>query len=30
VVKMNMFRFYDFKRATGMVDKALNLPPLQG
>ncbi|MGA9949151.1 MAG: 4-hydroxyphenylacetate 3-hydroxylase C-terminal domain-containing protein, partial [Xanthobacteraceae bacterium] len=26
LVKMNMFRSYDFKRATGMVDAALNLP----
>ena len=28
LVKMNVFRNYDFKRATAMVDKALNLPPL--
>jgi 4-hydroxyphenylacetate 3-monooxygenase len=28
LVKMNMFRFYDFKRATALVDSALNLPPL--
>lgn len=28
LVKMNMFRFYDFKRATGQVDAALSLPPL--
>ncbi len=28
VIKMNMSRFYDFKRATGLVDDALNLPPL--
>ena len=28
VVKMNMFRMYDFNRATAMVDRALNLPPL--
>jgi 4-hydroxyphenylacetate 3-monooxygenase len=26
IVKMNAYRFYDFKRATGMVDRALNLP----
>ena len=26
LVKMNMFRSYDFKRATAMVDKALDLP----
>jgi 4-hydroxyphenylacetate 3-monooxygenase len=29
VVKMNMFRMYDFNRATAMVDRALNLPPLE-
>ncbi len=28
LVKMNVFRSYDFKRATAMVDQALNLPPL--
>jgi 4-hydroxyphenylacetate 3-monooxygenase len=28
-VKQNVYRNYDFKRATGLVDKALNLPPLQ-
>jgi 4-hydroxyphenylacetate 3-monooxygenase len=28
VVKQNMYRNYDFKRATALVDKALNLPPL--
>ena len=28
LVKMNVFRHYDFKRATAMVDRALNLPPL--
>lgn len=28
LVKMNMFRCYDFKRATAMVDSALDLPPL--
>src|SRR4051812_26075530 len=26
IVKMNMFRNYDFKRATEMVDRALHLP----
>ncbi|MGQ0651877.1 MAG: 4-hydroxyphenylacetate 3-hydroxylase C-terminal domain-containing protein, partial [Betaproteobacteria bacterium] len=26
LVKMNAFRNYDFKRATAMVDRALNLP----
>lgn len=28
IVKSNVFRNYDFKRATAMVDRALNLPPL--
>ena len=28
LVKMNVFRNYDFKRATAMVDRALKLPPL--
>ena len=28
VVKQNVYRNYDFKRATALVDKALNLPPL--
>jgi 4-hydroxyphenylacetate 3-monooxygenase len=28
IVKMNMFRSYDFKRAGALVDAALNLPPL--
>lgn len=28
LVKMNLFRSYDFKRATAMVDQALALPPL--
>jgi len=28
LVKQNMYRNYDFKRATALVDKALNLPPL--
>jgi 4-hydroxyphenylacetate 3-monooxygenase len=27
LVKTNMFRCYDFARATAMVDTALNLPP---
>jgi len=26
IVKMNAYRHYDFKRATAMVDQALNLP----
>ena len=30
LVKMNVFRFYDFQRATALVDKALALPPLPG
>lgn len=29
LVKQNMFRSYDFKRATQMVDDALKLPPTQ-
>jgi 4-hydroxyphenylacetate 3-monooxygenase len=28
LVKMNMFRCYDFARATSLVDRALALPPL--
>ena len=28
LVKTNMYRAYDFKRATGLVDAALGLPPL--
>jgi 4-hydroxyphenylacetate 3-monooxygenase len=28
IVKMNMFRNYDFKRAGALVDKALSLPPV--
>ncbi|MCR0983775.1 4-hydroxyphenylacetate 3-hydroxylase family protein [Roseomonas populi] len=28
LVKMNVFRNYDFDRATGLVDAALSLPPL--
>ncbi len=27
VVKMNMFRSYDFERADALVEAALNLPP---
>ena len=30
LVKMNVFRAYDFKAATAMVDRALGLPPLDG
>jgi 4-hydroxyphenylacetate 3-monooxygenase len=30
LVKMNVFRNYDFKRAGAMVDRALKLPPLDG
>jgi len=29
VVKMNMFRSYDFERADSLVEAALNLPPLE-
>jgi 4-hydroxyphenylacetate 3-monooxygenase len=29
VVKQNVYRNYDFKRATAMVDRALALPPVQ-
>ena len=29
IVKMNMFRNYDFKRATALVDAALALPPIR-
>ena len=28
LVKTNMYRAYDFARAGGLVDSALNLPPL--
>ncbi|WP_256570547.1 4-hydroxyphenylacetate 3-hydroxylase family protein [Bradyrhizobium sp. CCGUVB1N3] len=28
IVKMNMFRNYDFKRAGALVDRALSLPPI--
>ncbi|MEH2473369.1 4-hydroxyphenylacetate 3-monooxygenase [Nitrobacteraceae bacterium AZCC 2161] len=30
IVKMNMFRAYDFKRAGALVDRALSLPPVEG
>ena len=29
IVKTNVYRNYDFKRATALVDRALNLPPLE-
>jgi 4-hydroxyphenylacetate 3-monooxygenase len=29
LVKQNVYRNYDFKRATALVDKALNLPPVE-
>src|SRR3984957_3317127 len=29
VVKTNVYRNFDFKRATGLVDRALKLPPLE-
>jgi hypothetical protein len=29
VVKQNVYRNYDFKRATAMVDRALALPPVE-
>jgi 4-hydroxyphenylacetate 3-monooxygenase len=29
VAKQNLYRNFDFKRATGLVDKALNLPALE-
>ncbi|MGH6771776.1 MAG: 4-hydroxyphenylacetate 3-hydroxylase family protein [Xanthobacteraceae bacterium] len=28
LIKMNVNRFYDYKRATGLVDAALSLPPV--
>ena len=28
LVKQNVYRNFDFKRATALVDRALNLPPL--
>ena len=30
LVKQNVYRNYDFKRATALVDKALALPPVEG
>jgi 4-hydroxyphenylacetate 3-monooxygenase len=30
IVKQNVYRSYDFKRATDLVDAALNLPPIEG
>jgi 4-hydroxyphenylacetate 3-monooxygenase len=30
LIKMNMFRHYDFKRAGVLVDRALALPPVEG
>ena len=30
LVKQNVYRNYDFKRATGLVDQALALPPVTG
>ena len=29
IVKQNVYRNFDFKRATALVDRALNLPPLE-
>jgi 4-hydroxyphenylacetate 3-monooxygenase len=29
IMKSNMYRFFDFKRATAMVDKALSLPAIE-
>ena len=29
LVKQNVYRNFDWKRATGLVDRALNLPPLE-
>ena len=29
VEKLHVYRFYDFKRATAMVDRALALPPVE-
>ena len=29
LVKQNVYRFFDFKRATALVDAALNLPPIE-
>ena len=30
LVKQNVYRSFDFKRATALVDAALNLPPVEG
>jgi 4-hydroxyphenylacetate 3-monooxygenase len=30
VVKQNVYRSFDFQRATGLVDKALSLPTVRG
>jgi 4-hydroxyphenylacetate 3-monooxygenase len=30
LVKTNVFRHYDWKRATDLVDKALKLPAVEG
>jgi 4-hydroxyphenylacetate 3-monooxygenase len=30
VVKQTVYRNYDFKRATALVDAALKLPPVEG
>jgi len=30
LVKNNVYRHYDFKRATALVDAALNMPPVEG
>ena len=27
--KQNLYRNFDFKRATALVDRALNLPPIE-
>ncbi len=29
VAKQNLYRNFDFKRATALVDRALNMPPLE-
>ncbi|MGD0027076.1 MAG: hypothetical protein ABSC37_21050 [Xanthobacteraceae bacterium] len=29
LVKQNVYRNFDFKRATALVDRALNLPPIE-
>ena len=30
LVKQNVYRNFDFKRASALVDAALNLPPVRG